>query len=456
MNIKVPIAILACRAVRLAARVLHRGGTAKPGEIALKICPELLSVLSRGVKTVVITGTNGKTTTARMVEQAFADAGLSYIANRSGANLISGITTEFALKSSLFRRCKCSYAVIECDEAACRRTLAQLQPQAILVTNLFRDQMDRFGDVSVTLQNIREGIEKVPEATVCINADCPLCSTLSGLPNPRIFFGLENGAVSASDSDGGDVRRCPGCGGELEYAYRVFGHLGGWKCSDCGKTRPETDVGVSAVLSSTAEGSRVNMRVNGEEYPVCINLPAVYNIYNAAGSTAALLAMGFDTSAAFAALESFSCGFGRMESLPIGSAGARMMLVKNPTGCQQVLDFLSRLEDSFELVICLNDRAGDGTDISWIWETGFEKLASLGDRLACVSVSGIRWADMALRLKYAGIPEDKIKCRPDYAELTEEMAKTDKPIYIIPTYSAMLELRSHIVRRTGGAEFWEG
>ncbi|MBQ8264378.1 MAG: DUF1727 domain-containing protein [Oscillospiraceae bacterium] len=455
MNIRVPIAILACHAVRLLARILHKGGTAKPGEIALRICPELLSILSQNVKTVVITGTNGKTTTARMVEQAFADAGLDYIVNRSGANLISGITTEFALKSSLLGRCRCTHAVIECDEAACRRTLAQLKPQAVLVSNLFRDQLDRFGDVTVTFENIREGLEKVPETTICVNADCPLCSRFAELSNPVVYFGLESGAVKHSSADSGDVKRCS-CGGELEYAYRAFGHLGGWSCPECGKKRHETDPAVTALLSANAAGSRVAMRINGEETEVNIHLPALYNVYNAVGAAAALKAMGFESEAICAALESFSCGFGRMESLPIGAKGARMMLVKNPTGCERVQDFLSGMEEEFELVICLNDRAGDGTDISWIWETGFEKLARLGDTLSCVRVSGIRWADMALRLKYAGIPEEKIKSVPDYARLTDAMAAADKPTYIIPTYSAMLELRSHIVRRTGGAEFWEG
>ena len=455
MNIKVPIAILACRGVRFIARILHKGGTAKPGEIALKICPNLLSILSRGVKTVVITGTNGKTTTARMVEQAFADAGLDYIANRSGANLISGITTEFALKSSLFGKCKCSHAVIECDEAACRRTLAQLKPQAVLVTNLFRDQVDRFGDVSVTLQNIREGLEKVPETTICINADCPLCSSLASLPTPRVYFGFDEGAVSGASTDGGDVKRCPECGGELEYAYRTLGHLGGWICS-CGKKRADADVAVTSLISSSASSTTVSIRAKGESSTVSINLPALYNVYNAAAATSALIAAGFEPDAAYKALESFSCGFGRMESLPIGAKGARMMLVKNPTGCQQVIDFISDLDEEIELVICLNDRAGDGTDISWIWETDFEKLSKLGDKLSCIRVSGIRWADMALRLKYAGISEDKIVCTPDYAALTADMAKAEKSIYIIPTYSAMLELRSHIVRLTGGTEFWEG
>ena len=402
MNIRVPMAILACHAVRLTARVLRKGGTAKPGEIALRICPDLLGILSKNVNTVVVTGTNGKTTTARMIEQAFADAGYDYIANRSGANLISGITTEFALKSSLFGRCRCTHAVIECDEAACRRTLAQLKPRTLLVTNLFRDQMDRFGDVSVTFQNIREGLEKVPETTVCINADCPLCEEFSTLPNPVLRYGLDSGAITLSSTEGGDVKRCPRCGAELEYSYRAFGHLGGWSCPGCGHGRQEPEVAVTELLSANAAGSRVNMRVNGEVSPVSINLPALYNVYNAAGAMAALSVMGLDTSAACAALESFSCGFGRMEKLPIGKMGARMMLVKNPTGCERVLDFLSTGDERFNLVIALNDRAGDGTDISWIWETGFEKLAALGDRLSSVSVSGIRWADIEALLAELG------------------------------------------------------
>lgn len=180
-----------CKGLRLLARILHRGGTAKPGEIALKICPQLLSILSRYVKTIAITGTNGKTTSARMVEQAFIDAGLDYIANRSGANLISGITTEFALKSSIFGKCRVKYAVIECDEAASRRSFAQLKPAVVLVTNLFRDQLDRFGEVTATLDCIREGLSKVPETIICLNADESLSASLAlDLPNPTFFYGF--------------------------------------------------------------------------------------------------------------------------------------------------------------------------------------------------------------------------------------------------------------------------
>lgn len=458
MNIRVPIAILACRAVRLAARVLHKGGTAKPGEIALKICPDLLGYVSRGVKTVVVTGTNGKTTTARMIEQAFADSGLDYIANRSGANLISGITTEFALRSSLSGRCRCGYAVIECDEAACRRTLAYLKPHAVLVTNLFRDQLDRFGDVTVTLENIREGLAHVPETIICLNADCSLTASLAELPNRHLFYGIDASAMPPAEGgpDTTDVTHCLRCGAEYEYSYLTFGHLGGYRCPECGYARPHTDVGVSGIGRLGSSSSTVSMRVGNETSSVSINLPAVYNIYNAAGATAALCATDFDADIAFRALERFECGFGRMERFPLGHSGARMMLVKNPAGCNQVIDFLSGIDERFHLVICLNDKTGDGTDISWIWETNFEKFALLGERLSGVTVSGIRWADMALRLKYAGIPEEKISAVADYTALVEKLSAMEENVYIIPTYSAMLELRSAIVAKTGGSEFWEG
>ena len=170
MKLRIVLAIIVCKLLRLLSRLLHRGGTAMPGRIALKICPQLLSVVSAGVKTVAITGTNGKTTSARMVEQAFMEQGMSYFANRSGANLISGITTEFVMNSSLGGRCRKEYAVIECDEAAARRVFPQLKPRVVLVTNLFRDQLDRFGEVTHTLENIREALKGAPGAKLCLNA----------------------------------------------------------------------------------------------------------------------------------------------------------------------------------------------------------------------------------------------------------------------------------------------
>lgn len=196
MKARAIIAIIVCKLLRLLSRILHRGGTAMPGRFALKICPELLSIVSAGVRTVAITGTNGKTTSARMVEQAFAEQGKSYFANRSGANLISGITTEFVINSSLSGKCRKEYAVIECDEAAAKRVFAQMKPEVVVVTNLFQDQVDRFGDVTNTLESIRTAIKNIPEARLCLNADCSLTASLAGdLPNEAVYFGIEQGAV---------------------------------------------------------------------------------------------------------------------------------------------------------------------------------------------------------------------------------------------------------------------
>ena len=198
MNFKAILAILLCKLLRLLSRLLHRGGTAMPGRFALKLCPNLLARLSKNVRSVVITGTNGKTSSSRIVEQAFVEQGRSYFANRSGANLLSGITTEFVMNCTLGGKMKKEWAVIECDEAAAVKVFPQLQPQVVVVTNLFRDQLDRFGEVTHTLSNIRTAIEAVPQATLCLNADCSLCSSLAlSLPNRVVYFGMEKGAVRA-------------------------------------------------------------------------------------------------------------------------------------------------------------------------------------------------------------------------------------------------------------------
>ena len=197
------------------------------------------------------------------------------------------------------------------------------------------------------------------------------------------------------------------------------------------------------------------MRVRGEKQLVEVNLPAVYNIYNAAGAIAAVTEMGLDSHLAVEALASFRCGFGRMEQFELGQAGTRMMLVKNPAGCSQVVEFLQDIKERFVLVVCLNDRGADGTDISWIWDADFEGLAAMAGRIEQVVVSGDRAEDMRVRIKYAGIADGHIRVEPDYDRLIDWMQQQTLPIYVMPTYTAMLELRQKIVHRCGGSDFWE-
>ena len=450
--------IITVRILHFGIRLVHRGGTAFPGRIALKICPDLLSVLARDVRTVAITGTNGKTTSARMIEQAFLDQGIDCVANRSGANLLSGITTEFAMRCTLGGKCKSKWAVIECDEAAARRTFAQLKPEVVLVTNLFRDQLDRYGEVTHTLENIREGLKSVPDALLCLNADCSLTSSLAeDLPNRAVFFGIEASAAGeARPPELSDAPHCIRCRTHYEYDYVTYGHLGGFRCPKCGYSRHDTDVAVAAIESTDAAGSRVKIRIGTEEQSVRVNLPAMYNIYNAAGAICAVTSMGLPAEAAVNAVGSFHCGFGRMEQFDIGEKGAKMMLVKNPAGCDQVLEFLSDMGDEFDLVMCLNDNGADGTDVSWIWDACFEKLSLLDNRLNSVTVSGIRASDLWVRLKYAGVAPEKISLERDYEALTAKISQMDKPVYIVPTYTAMLDFRACLIKHCGGSDFWEG
>ena len=457
MNFKAILAILLCKLLRLLSRLLHRGGTAMPGRYALKLCPDLLARLSKNVRSVVITGTNGKTSSSRIVEQAFVEQGRSYFANRSGANLLSGITTEFVMNCTLGGKMKKEWAVIECDEAAAVKVFPQLQPQVIVVTNLFRDQLDRFGEVTHTLSNIRTAIEAVPQATLCLNADCSLCSSLAlSLPNRVVYFGMEKGAVpSRAKPELSDATHCIRCKTEYEYDYISYGHLGGFRCPKCGYARHAADYAVTDVIEQRSSGTTAAFSIRGERRVVEINLPALYNVYNAVGALAAAMESGVGADEAVRALASFQCGFGRMEAFRLGKADVRMMLVKNPAGCNQVIDYLENLHNRFVLAICLNDRGADGTDISWIWDAEFERLNSIAGRIEKVIVSGDRAQDMRVRLKYAGIPDENITVERDYEKLVSSLEPLQTDVCLMPTYTAMLELRSVMIRHCGGAEFWE-
>ena len=455
-RIRIFFAVLVCKLSRALIRLLGRGGTAFPGRMALKICPDVLGALSEGVRTILITGTNGKTTSARMIEQAFIDQKRSYFSNKSGANLISGITAEFAMNSTLTGHCKKEFAVIECDEAASKTVLKYLKPEVIVATNVFRDQLDRYGEITHTLNNIIEGISHSPESLLCLNADCSLIASIpEHVPNPVVFFGINVPLDDGDSKELSDASHCIHCKTEYEYDYHTYGHLGGFRCPKCGYSRPIPQYAVTEISALDVDSSSVNMDLNGRDLFLHINLPAVYNIYNAAGAAAALDAFGFQRAEIASALASFDCGFGRMEKFDLEGRPGRMMLVKNPAGCNQVMRYLAALPDNAMFVVCLNDNDADGTDISWIWDADFERLSTMGERLDQVLVSGIRAEDMFLRLKYAGVPEERMTVLHDYHDLIDRMCRSEHRVFIMPTYTAMLDLRSLLQKRLGGKEFWE-
>ena len=427
-----------------------------PGRVALRICPNLLGVLAKDVTVVIVTGTNGKTTTSRMIEQSWQDAGISYFANKSGANLLSGVTAEFAVHSTLTGRCRHTHALIEADEAAFQHIARYVHAAAIVMTNIFRDQLDRYGEVTHTLAKLRLGAEQCPDAILCINADDSLCSSLQGeLPNKIIFYGVNTPIYASRVEEVSDAPYCIRCKSEYVYDYVTYGHLGSYRCPHCGYSRPKPELSVCRVSVTDDEHSEIVFRLGDREIPASVNLPGGYNIYNACAAMAAGAALGLDPEKTAQSLSHFSCGFGRMEKFEISGTDVRMILIKNPAGCNQVLSFLTQRTEPFVFVACLNDRVQDGRDISWIWDVDFERLTALGGMLSHIYVSGVRAEDMALRFLYAGFPRERIHVQKNYGELMEQAVSHKLPVFVMPTYTAMLDLRGTISRRYGYKQYWE-
>lgn len=456
MGIRTFLSVAACKLSRFMLRKLGKGGTNVPGRIALKVYPEVLGQLTKGVTTIIVTGTNGKTTTSRMIEKSLSDSGYKFFSNKSGANMLSGITAEFAMNSTLGGKNRYEYALIECDEAAFKTVSKYVDAKCVVVTNVFRDQLDRYGEVTHTLNSILTGIKNSPNAVVCINADDSLSVSMKDeISNKVVFYGVESEIYKNRVEEVSDAPYCIKCKSEYVYDYVTYGHLGGFRCPNCGYHRPETEVSVEKVVASTPDSSTIILKLHGKEYTTTINLPGGYNIYNGAATAAAGYVLGLKDETIVSALSDFECGFGRMEKFTVNNTDIRMILIKNPAGCNQVLNFLSNNTEPSLFIVALNDRFADGTDISWIWDVDFEKLNQLSDKLTEIWVTGRRADEMAMRFKYAGIAVDKIKVIKDYEKLIENAANQSAPVYIMPTYTAMLDIREIFSKNYGFKEFWE-
>lgn len=426
-------------------RLFNFGATSLPGALALKICPDILGYAAKNVDIIAVTGTNGKTTSARIIERALQNAGKSVCANRSGANLMPGITAELIMNKSLFGSTRCESAVIECDEAACRLVLGRLRPRVLLITNLFRDQLDRYGTVTYPRDCIAAGLRDTPETIAVINADCPMAASVSRLcQNKTVYYGLGEHKKTCVGS--GEDDTCPVCGKRLGYKGLSYANLGVFSCS-CGFARSKPDVSAESVFP---DGSFI-LRADGDKTVCAPALPGLYNVYNSVGAVAAAVACGVSLKQAADAAQDFDCGFGRMESFPLGKRGARMILIKNAAAADQTLNEVCRAPGEKTLVLAVNDRTADGTDISWLDEADFGMLARRG-KIMRAYVCGDRAEAAEKRLKRENIPCQS--CR-NYDKLIESLRDEDSFIFILPTYTAMLELRAKLVRRLGGKNFWE-
>ena len=411
------------------------GGSSFPGKLALKLNKNILKTVAQGYEVVLVTGTNGKTTTCAMLYSMLKKSGRSVINNSSGANMLTGITTCFLQHYRFFKKQEARFAVIEVDEAYARYVTQYVKPRLILVTNLFRDQLDRFGEVYTTWEMIKEAILKTPESTLVLNADEAIFAE-TGLSNPVVYYGFNVGekAVGANN----DAMFCQNCGAHLCFSFTTFGNLGDYHCPSCGKKRPGLTYHVDKIEDLCIKSSRVV--INGT--PVTVGVPGLYNVYNALSAFAAAHLLGLAESEIAQSLAMQESKFGRHEVLNVEGHTLHIVLIKNPTGCDGCIDTVALERGKCDLVLMLNDNYADGTDISWIWDAHFERLS----KMDCdhVFICGERRYDMAVRAKTAGLDRDKfIICDSD-SDLVKKLSGANEKVYVFATYTAMTGFRKYL------------
>lgn len=450
---------------RWASRMLGRGsGSALPGRLALAICPDMLGRLARGVRQIiVVTGTNGKTTTNNMLVALLRAAGHSVVANLAGANLITGVTTAFLAAAGWWGHLRADFASVEVDEASLPVVLKYLSPRVVVVTNFFRDQLDRYGELDRTVAIVAQTLEKQEqELQLVLNADDPLVAQLSARTGrPAVFYGLSNLSATSASCSGADCREgrfCPFCGRMLEYSYYNYSQLGGYSCPHCGFGRPEPDVTGEQVGQV---GGRLACRVTvrqGGSFNINLPLEGVYNVYNALAACSAGLYLGVPARTMAAALAGYQTATGRLERFVYRDKPVLLNLVKNPAGFNAALQLIENLEPvPCDILFAINDNAADGRDISWLWDVDFEMLERFAGRTGSLVCTGQRGAEMAVRLKYAGVAEKQIVYIPDYdAAVKTVLQASGRGVYLLATYTALWPVerivRAYAQRERTGAE----
>ncbi|WP_010237192.1 Mur ligase family protein [Clostridium arbusti] len=431
--------ILISKTIIILSKKLFKGGTNFPGKVALKLDKNILKVVAKNYKVILVTGTNGKTTTTSMIYDMIKESNKKVITNNTGANLKPGIISCFIDHFSFFNSQSDTYAVIEVDEANVKLITEHLIPEIIIITNLFRDQLDRYGEVYTTLNKIMDGIKKVPNSTLVLNGDESLLGDLN-IPNKIAYYGFNCSTNESKTVDiNADAKFCKRCKNAYSYEFITYNHLGKFYCDKCGYKRPELTYHVDEIKELSTSGSLVS--INGFEY--YINQPGIYNIYNGicALSTAKLLRI--ENSIIFNSLKNIKSSFGRQEAININGKELKIILVKNPAGYDQALNTVSLDNRDMNICMLLNDNYADGRDVSWIWDVNFEILSQLNIKKTIVG--GIRLYDIAVRLKIAGIDHNKFVIGENYEDILKDIEQCEGNIvYVLATYTAMIDFRKFL------------
>jgi len=454
--------ILAARAVgELARRARRGGGTSLPGKVLMALEPHAIAELGERLErgSVVLSATNGKTTTAAMAASVFNWAGLGLVHNEAGANMAGGVASTLLAAARAGGRINGELGLFEVDEFWLDKIVPELEPRAVLLSNLFRDQLDRYGELETIADRWAAVVSTLPaSAQLVLNADDPLVADLGragGSTREHVtYFGVEDLSVALPEMQhASDSKHCRRCGAAYAYETIYLGHLGRYHCPSCGQQRPAPTVAAEQIELDGTRGARFALRTPAGTATVKLPLPGLYNVYNALGAAALCLAVGVPLESVVAGLGAVTAAFGRAEVVRIGSTELSILLVKNPAGANEVMRTLALESGELDVLVVLNDRTADGHDISWIWDADFELLAPRVRRVTC---AGTRAAELALRFKYAGLEVTRLHVVSDLGEaLDAALAATDGDrLYALPTYTALLELREELASRGYVEQFW--
>jgi UDP-N-acetylmuramyl tripeptide synthase len=450
--------LVAARAVgALARRAGRGGGTSLPGKVLIRLEPEAISELAARLPrgSVIVSATNGKTTTTAMIASVLERAGMAIVHNRAGANMAGGVASTLLAATRPGRRMDGEIGLFEVDEFWLEAMAEQLSPRAILLGNLFRDQLDRYGELE-TIADRWAGVLAGParEARLVLNADDPLISDLGREHPGVIYFGVEDDAMAMPEMQhASDSKHCRRCGAAYTYDAVYLGHLGRYRCTSCGQTRPVPAVRAERIRLRGTRGSTFTLSTPGGSAELELPLPGLYNVYNALGACALCLALEIPLEQIVTGLGAVAAAFGRAETIRVGAVELSILLIKNPAGANEIFRTLTLEDSELDVLAVLNDRTADGRDVSWVWDADYEILAGRVRRVTC---AGTRAAELALRLKYAGVPTDRLHVIPSLPAALDD-ALADAPggrLFALPTYTALLELRDELAARGSAPPFW--
>jgi UDP-N-acetylmuramyl tripeptide synthase len=438
---------------RLSRAVGRGGGTTLPGKLLWKVDPGALDALAARLPAgvAIVSATNGKTTTSAMLARILGSR-YRLAWNNSGANLASGVA------STLLSATEADLGLLEVDEFALPEVMQRVRPRVVSLGNLFRDQLDRYGELEHIAERWRAAVAMLPPtSTLVVNADDPLVADLADGRATALRFGVDDPRLARPAlQHAADSKYCIRCGEPYDYAAAYVGHLGDYRCPHCGHARPRLDVVARSIDLQALDASVFDLVTPAGTVRVRLPLPGLYNVYNALAAAASALALDASLDEIAAGLGAVTAAFGRFERIEAGDRQILMLLIKNPAGANEAIRTLEEGGVPATLVIALNDRIADGRDVSWIWDVDFEPLL---ERVERIVASGERAAELALRFTYAGFPNERLEVIPDLRAALDrglELVPAGGELGLLPTYTAMLELRQIAVSRGLVRPYWEG